>query len=76
MNNKNRFMVDTAGTLIDLDTLDTFDIVEEVVDLMNDLNNKNKLLKSINQGHCDYIGDLEADFERLKKEYESRKLKV
>lgn len=52
MNNKNRFMMDTAGTLIDLDTLDTFDIVEEVVDLMNDLNNENKLLKSINQSHC------------------------
>lgn len=80
--NKNRFMVDTAGTLIDLDTLDTFDIVEEVVDLMNDLNNENKLLKSINQDHCDYIGDLEADFERLNKEYDlmfdlkSRKDKV
>lgn len=55
MDDKNRFMVDTAGTLIDLDTRDTFDIVEEVVDLMNDLNNENKLLKSINRRHCDYI---------------------
>ena len=58
MNNNNRFMVDTAGTLIDLDTRDTYDIVEEVVDLMNDLNNENKLLKSINQSHCELrLGD-------------------
>lgn len=30
-----RFMVDDAGTLIDMVTRETFDIVEEVVDLLN-----------------------------------------
>ena len=30
-----RFMVDDAGTLIDLVTRETYDIVEEVVDLLN-----------------------------------------
>ena len=30
-----RFIVDDAGTLIDMVTRDTFDIVEEVVDILN-----------------------------------------
>ena len=41
----NRFMVDDAGTLIDIETRDTYDIVEEVCDLMNELNNENTILK-------------------------------
>jgi hypothetical protein len=31
-----RFIVDTAGTLIDIETRDTFDIVEEVCPLLNE----------------------------------------
>lgn len=40
-----RFMIDDAGTLIDMQTRDMFDIVEEVVDLLNTLNDENEQLK-------------------------------
>lgn len=52
MSNNKRFMVDTCGTLIDMETRDTFDYVSEVVDLLNRLVNEintydagNQLLK-------------------------------
>lgn len=35
MTKKERWIVDDAGTLIDIETRDTFDIVEEVVDTLN-----------------------------------------
>lgn len=39
MTEKERFMTDDAGTLIDMETRDTFDIVEEVVDILNNYEN-------------------------------------
>ena len=38
---------------------------EEVI---SELIEENKKLQSINQDHCDYIADVEADFVRLEKE--------
>ena len=38
---------------------------EEVI---SELIEENKKLQSINQDHCDYIGDVEADFVRLEQE--------
>ena len=35
-----RFMIDDAGTLIDMHTRDTFDYVSDVCDLLNELNDK------------------------------------
>ena len=40
-----RFIVDTAGTLIDMVTRDTFDYVGDVVSLLNQLNDENEQLK-------------------------------
>jgi len=40
-----RFMVDTAGTLVDMVTRDTFDYVGDVVSLLNQLNDENEQLK-------------------------------
>ena len=40
-----RFMVDDAGTLIDMHTRDTFDYVSDVCGLLNQLNKENKQLK-------------------------------
>lgn len=40
-----RFMVDDAGTLIDMQTRDMFDIVEEVCPLLNGLHEENEQLK-------------------------------
>ena len=49
MTNK-RFMVDDAGTLIDMQTRDMFDIVEEVCPLLNELAEENtRLRKCINE---------------------------
>ena len=36
-----RFMVDDAGTLIDMQTRNTYDYVTDIVELLNELNNKN-----------------------------------
>ena len=35
-----RFMIDDAGTLIDIETREMYDIVEQVCPIMNDLNNE------------------------------------
>ena len=40
-----RFIVDTAGTLIDMVTRDTFDYVSDVVGLLNGYDKENKYLK-------------------------------
>ena len=45
MTKKERWIVDDAGTLIDMVTRDTFDIVEDVVDVLNDLDSENTHLK-------------------------------
>ena len=44
-----RFMIDTAGTLIDMETRDTFDYVSEVVDLLNSQDMHIFLLKCVIQ---------------------------
>jgi len=41
---------------------------------ISELIKENKKLQSINQDHCDYIGDVEADFVRL--EQENKELKI
>jgi len=41
---------------------------------ISELIKENKKLQSINQDHCDYIGDVEADFVRL--EQENKELKA
>ena len=46
MTENNRFMLDDAGTLIDMQTRDMFDIVEEVCPLLNILADENEELKS------------------------------
>ncbi len=43
-----RFIVDTAGTLIDMETRNTYDYVSEVRPLLNEMAKENKKLKSIN----------------------------
>lgn len=37
-----QFIVDDAGTLIDMETIETYDIVEEVCPLLNKLSAENK----------------------------------
>ena len=42
-----RFIVDTAGTLIDMETRNTYDYVSDVVDLLNELSEKNEYIKHL-----------------------------
>ena len=44
-----RFMIDDAGTLIDMHTRDTFDYVSDVVTLLNELHEENQSLKFDNK---------------------------
>lgn len=41
----NRYMVDDAGTLIDIQTRDTYDIFEEFIDVLNNLVRENEILE-------------------------------
>lgn len=41
----NRYIVDDAGTLIDIQTRDTYDIFEEFIDVLNNLVRENEILK-------------------------------
>ena len=41
----NRFMVDDAGTLIDIESRNTYDIVEEICPMINELSEENEHLK-------------------------------
>ena len=52
-----RFIVDTAGTLIDMETRNTYDYVGDVVDLLNELAEGNEELRTKNNA---YIQDVEA----------------
>ena len=40
-----RFMIDDAGTLIDMQTRDTYDYVSDVCGLLNELTEENEQLK-------------------------------
>ena len=42
-----RFMVDDAGSLVDMETRKIYDYFEEVVDLLNDIVDENKAYKKI-----------------------------
>ena len=61
-----RFMVDDAGTLIDMQTRDTFDYVSDVCSLLNELHEKNKELQRKN-------GAMEEEIECLSEEKEQLK---
>ena len=57
MSENKRFMVDDAGTLIDMETRNTYDYVGDVVDLLNELAEGNEELRTKNNA---YIQDVEA----------------
>ena len=40
-----KWMVDDAGTLINMETRDTYDYMEDIVDRLNKLSNENRTLK-------------------------------
>ena len=67
-----RFMIDTAGTLIDMVTRDTFDYVSDVVGLLNGYDKENEQLKhKLSQQEMEYATDLHRlseENEQLRKD--------
>ena len=63
----NRYMVDDAGTLIDIQTRDTYDIFEEFIDVLNNLVRENEILKKRIEVFelNDNITDLECEVAKL-----------
>ena len=63
-----RFIVDTAGTLIDMETRNTYDYVSDVVDLLNNFNNEIKIAQSVIQMKRQQISSLaKSNREGVKK---------
>ena len=58
-----RFIVDTAGTLIDMETRNTYDYVGDVVGLLNKFNEENEQLKKENKKLNCIIKQLESKYE-------------
>ena len=63
----NRYMVDDAGTLIDIQTRDTYDIFEEFINVLNNLVRENEILKKRIEVFelNDNITDLECEVAKL-----------
>lgn len=66
-----RFIVDDAGTLIDLETRDMFDIVEDVCPVLNKLNFLVEMLKQRNDNQAKQLDNLYTLIER--EDWESLK---
>ena len=65
-----RFIIDTAGTLIDMMTRNTFDYVSDVVDLLNGYDTENEQLKQRNTNQYNQLTELweiieEENWEKL-----------
>ena len=68
-----RFIVDDAGTLIDMQTRDMFDIVEEVCPLLNELSEENEQLKTFLESLREELSLADRDNTTLEKENEQLK---
>ena len=62
-----RFIVDTAGTLIDMETRNTYDYISEVLPLLNDLTNEIKIARTVLDMNRGMIKELQNENYQLKK---------
>ena len=62
-----RFMIDDAGTLIDMESRDTYDYVSDVVDLLNGFVEEEKYLKFKGKQQRETIKMLLKENEQLKQ---------
>lgn len=58
-----KFMVDDAGTLIDMETRDTYDYVSDVVDLLNDQYSQIKSFKPIATESISVVNELNGKYQ-------------
>ena len=57
-----RFIVDDAGSLVDMETGKIYDYFEEVIDLLNDIAYDNKTYKEILDMKADLVSKYYFDF--------------
>ena len=62
-----RFMIDTAGTLIDMETRNTYDYVSELLPLLNDLTNEIKIARTVLDMNRGMISEIQNENYQLKK---------
>ena len=62
-----QFIVDDAGTLIDMETRNTYDYVSEVVDLLNDLTNEIKIARTVLDMNRGMLKEIQNENYQLKK---------
>lgn len=62
-----RFIIDTAGTLIDMETRNTYDYVSELLPLLNDLTNEIKIARTVLDMNRGMIKELQNENYQLKK---------
>ena len=62
-----RFMIDDAGTLVDMVTRNTYDYVSEVLPLLNDLTNEIKIARTVLDMNRGMIKELQNENYQLKK---------
>ena len=62
-----RFIVDDAGTLIDIETRNTYDYVSELLPLLNDLTNEIKIARTVLDMNRGMIKELQNENYQLKK---------
>ena len=67
MTEKKRFIVDDAGTLIDMETRNTYDYVSEVLPLLNDLTNEIKIARTVLDMNRGMIKEIQNENYQLKK---------
>ena len=67
----NRFMVDDAGTLIDMSTRDTYDYVSDVVDVLNGFVEEQEYLKFKGKQQKEIIKTLIKENEQLKQQVQN-----
>ena len=65
MTENKRFIIDDAGTLIDIQTRNTYDYVSDVCPLLNALNEENEQLKSENQELKQYLSWQDMELEEM-----------
>ena len=68
-----RFMVDTAGTLIDMVTRNTYDYVSEVCPLLNDIDSENTHVKYSLSAHMVDLNNCKGKCSALEEENEQLK---
>ena len=62
-----RFIVDDAGTLVDMVTRNTYDYVSELLPLLNDLTNEIKIARTVLDMNRGMIKELQNENYQLKK---------